>query len=340
MTRVNAVLAAATVVLGSGCFVLFRDLGIERERVQALEARLAEVQREFDAPEPAVQSTGAPTTTTPESTRGAAPAASATPAPIQPTTTQRAASKNAAAKHTAELDQWRRLMADPAYRAAMVAQHRLRLEPQYADLSAEVGLSEGEADRFLDLLAEQGLRESEQLMMDGQNDPNMEKRRQRRKEFAEQVEAERKALLGEDRFRTWTEYVNSAGARAQMQALRTQLASSSSPLRDDQVQPLVKALAAEHQRHAAERQQHHASAQWTAETPAAEQMTYMKRRAALIEESLERSHEIAAMYLDSEQQRRFDAMLDLQRERARADLELWRASLKAESRGQVAAGSR
>jgi hypothetical protein len=201
-------------------------------------------------------------------------------------------------------------------------------------------LSEDEADRFLDLLAEQSLRESEQRMKDGRNDQNLEDRRRRYDEFNEQTEAERKALLGKERFRTWNEYVNSAAARAQMRELRTQLATSSSPLREDQIKPLVKALAAEHQRHAAERKQHHASAQWNEETPAAEQMTYMKRRAALIEESLERSREIAAMHLDSEQQRRFDEMLNRQRERARADLELWRASLEAEKRGKVAAGSR
>jgi len=218
----------------------------------------------------------------------------------------------------------------------------LQLEPQYSELAAELGLSQDEADRFLDLLAEQSLRESKYGMKDdlGANSENWEERRRRLKERHEQAENERKALLGEERFRTWTEYVNSAGARAQVRDLRTELATSSSPLREDQIKPLVKALAAEQQRHSAERQQHHSGAEWTDETPAAERIAYMERRAALIEESLERSREAGAMYLDSEQQRRFDEMLDRQRERARAEFELWRASLEAEKRGKAAAGSR
>lgn len=336
MTKANAVLAVAAVVLGSGCFVLFRDLGIERDRVQALEAQLARLRRDSEAPEATrTEEKTASTSKPPVQAVAATPATSSTSVSSTP-----AVSKSAEAKRRA-LDEWRRMLADPAYRKAMLAQHRLRLQPQYSELAAELGLSQDEADRFLDLLAEQSLRESTDGMKDdpGANSENPEERRRRLKERQEQAENERKALLGEERFRTWTEYVNSAGARAQVRDLRTELATSSSPLREDQIKPLVKALAAEQQRHSAERQQHHSGAKWIDETPA-ERIAYMERRAALIEESLERSREAGAMYLDSEQQRRFDEMLDRQRDRARAELELWRAELEAEKRGRAAAGSR
>jgi hypothetical protein len=63
-------------------------------------------------------------------------------------------------------------------------------------------------------------------------------------------------------------------------------------------------------------------------------------RTESLEDSLERSSEAAAMYLDSEQQRRFDEILNRARERARADVERWRVSLAVEDRGKPAAGSR
>jgi hypothetical protein len=332
MSKANVVLAAAAVVFGSGCFVLFRDLSTERNRVYALEAQVARLQREMKAPEPvSSDKETAPTSDPGAEAVAAKPAASSsTSASSTP-----AATKSVAAERSAERAEWRRVLADPAYREAMRAEQRLRLKPQYPELAAELGLSQDEADRFLDLLAEQSLRDSESAMEEKPGEDPQQRIRKRH----EQAENERRAFLGEERFRAWTEYVNSAGARALVSDLRAQLATSSSPLREDQSKPLVKALAAEHQRHWAERQQNYSSAVWT-EKPVAERIAYMERRAALIEESLERSREAGAMYLDSEQQRRFDEMLDRQRERARAEFELWRASLEAEKRGKAAAGSR
>ena len=218
----------------------------------------------------------------------------------------------------------------------------MQLEPQRADIASALGLSPDETDRFLELLAEHSIRDSEYRMKaevagDGQNS---EEWRREYRERHDQLRSERKAFLGEERFRRWTEYVDSAGARAEVRELRAQLATSTSPLRDDQTTPLIAALAAEQRRHTAERQQHHGGEQWTDETPAAQRIAYMERRTELIEESLERSREAGAMYLDSEQQRRFDEMLERRREQAHAELETWRASLKAEKRLRTATGSR
>ena len=46
----------------------------------------------------------------------------------------------------------------------------------------------------------------------------------------------------------------------------------------------------------------------------------MERRAELVEQSVARSREVGAMYLDSTQQRIFAAMLEAQSERARAEV--------------------
>ena len=123
--------------------------------------------------------------------------------------------------------------------------------------------------------------------------------------------------------------MNTASARAFVDELRSHLATSSSPLREEQVKPLVKALAIEHERHAAERHENYQaevsrSGQWTEATPAAQQIEYMERRAALIEASLDRQQKAGEMYLDAIQQRVFKAMLDRHREHTRELLEAWR----------------
>jgi hypothetical protein len=198
---------------------------------------------------------------------------------------------------------------------------------------AELGLSADEAERFLDLLAEQSVRENERAAKKGFGDDPTKWRR----ELHAQAEEERRAFLGEERFATWVEYVKSAPARAFVDDLRTQLATTIAPLREEQVKPLVKALATEHERHAEERRVNYeaevsANGQWTEATPAAEQIAYMERRAALIEQSLDRQREAGEMYLDPAQRREFDAMLDRRREQTRAELDSFQAQLEAAER--------
>ena len=323
MTKTNIVRAAAAVVFGAGCFVLFKDNVAQRNRVRALEAQVAQLHREMMADTTASQSvtsdTPAPTSEPPAQAAALPPSQSSTRAVAKPA--------------TATNNERRAVLADPAYRRARLAEARLELQRGYPQLVAELGLSADEAERFLDLLAEQSLRENDRAMKKQSGEDPMRWRR----EFYAQAEKERRAFLGEERFGTWVEYVNSAEARAFVNDLRTQLATTTSPLREEQVKPLVKALATEHERHAAEREENYQAetsrgGQWTEATPAAEQIEYMERRAALIEESLDRQQEAAEMYLDSVQQREFNAMLDRRREQARVELESFRAQLEAAER--------
>lgn len=335
MSKTTAAIAVLALLVAVACLLLSAQLGAERSRVESLEAQLRQLQRELNAPQsrPSERRESASTPQSSGSTPAAAPAFS---------TSSSAQSKPVETRPPEHLAQWRRLLADPAYRDAMRVQHRMQLEPQRADIASAVGLSPDETDRFLELLAEHSIRDSEYRTKDeiAGDDQNSEQWRRKNRERHDQLRYERRAFLGEERFRRWTEYVDSASARAEVRELRAQLATSTSPLRDDQATPLIAALAAEQQRHTAERQQHHGGEQWTDETPAAERIAYMERRAELIEESLERSREAGAMHLDSEQQRHFNETLERRREQARAELEMWRASLKAEKRLRTATGSR
>lgn len=320
MTRANIVLAAAAAVFGVGCLVLFKDLSTERNRVHALEAQVAQLQR--DPKRPAAAGSESQIETAIE----------------QPTTT----SSNAAASTSdatkppaaiAEREIQRQVNADPAYRAVRLAERRSELLPEYPQLAADLGLSTDEAERFLDLLAEQSLRETVEDMKRPVG--NLQ---ERRRKLFEQQEQERQAFLGDQRFELWREYVNSTGARALVRELRTQLATTSSPLREEQTKPLVKALAAEQQRHWAERETNHATTDPSA--PVAERVAYMERRAKLVEESMARSKEAGAMYLDPTQQRVLEAMLDRQSKRARAEVTSWQTFWEADERARVAAESR
>ena len=322
MTKTNIVLAATAMAFAVGCFVLFKDNSVQRNRVRALETRAAQLQREMmadtTASQPITSDIAAPTS---EPVQPAAPRVSQS---SKPAITKPATDPNS---------EWRAVLADPAYRQARLAEARLQLQREYPQLVAELGLSTDEAKRFLDLLAEQEVRQNERAMkkQPGQDPMHWEK------DLYARDENERRAFLGEERFRTWTEYVKSTEARAFVSGLRTQLATTGSPLREEQVKPLVKALATEHERQAAQRQQHHddetsRSGEWTEDTPAAQQIEYMERRAALIQASLDRQQEAGKMYLDPVQQREFNAMLDRQREQTRLELESYRAQAEAAER--------
>jgi len=319
------VLAAAALLFAAGCLILLKESSDQRDRVRVLEAQLAQLQHETTTVAPTSEPAEAQAA---ELTRPQPAQAAAAPAaqPSTPVVTKPATSAN---------DEWRRVLADPVYRRTRLAQVRLELQPGYPALAAELGLSAEEAEGFLDLLAEQHLRETEQ----GMKERGGQDYQQWIQKLNAQAEKERREFLGEERFRTWTEYVQSSEARSVVNELRTQLATTNSPLREEQVKPFVKALATEHARHAAEREANYqaetgGAGGWTESTPASQRIEYMERRDALIRESLDRQQETGEMYLDSAQQRAFNAMLDRQREYARIALESFRAEIAAMERNK------
>jgi hypothetical protein len=325
MHRVNALLATAGVALvlvSAWATVMFVGFRSEKERAQALEAQVAQLQGELEAANqreqalavqmssPAPESRASPAVNTPKN---------APPAPND------AAPADASAQ-AREQERWRRRMADPKYRAAWVARQRHDIERRLPDIE-EIGLAPDVLDRFLDLLAEQRVRENEAIEAQTGKDARTQQLEIRAR--AQRDEEERRALLGASDHAKWQEYMETGPARAQLGGLRVELSKTGSPLRAEQFDSLVKPLAEEHKRHQAQRRAHHAASEDT--QPAAIQV-YMERRFGLIEETIERQRELGRAYLDAEQMELFNRMLDRNLEEARVELREWAAFNKAEMR--------
>jgi hypothetical protein len=325
----NLALAAAAGLLGMGCLLLFDDLSTERMRVRALEVQVAQLQSDLKRPQRAHVNE--------DKARAIEQLVkTAVPQPAAAAPSRTAASKSTPADTSADRARERRILADPSYQATAHAHQLLEVQSEHPQLASELGMSKEQTAGFLDLLADQRLREGE-LGMHVESGEDWE---QWLSALYEQQDKDRRQFLGEQRYQAWNDYVKSAPTRALVSELRTQLATSSSPLREEQIKPLVKALAAEQQRHQAERGQNYGDAQWTEETPVAERVAYMERRAELVDQSVARSKELGTMYLDSTQQRTLDALLERQSKRARAELASTKAYWEAEERQKTAAGSR
>lgn len=147
-------------------------------------------------------------------------------------------------------EQQARLLKDPEYRELMRAQHKLGLQQQYADLEPLLGLSQEASEQLLDVLAEQQIRNMEGRPMFADVDgtpPSEAELHERRRHFEEQRrknEAEIAAVLG-PKYGEWQEYQQNGWSRAQVMNLRQALSSTNEPLRQDQVKPLVEAIARE-----------------------------------------------------------------------------------------------
>lgn len=200
--------------------------------------------------------------------------------------------------------------------SADIAYRRLELQQRYSDAATALNLQADEAARFFDLLAQQAHNDAEWEMSGDGMGKATQRERQRR---SDANKAEQAALLGEARIAEWDKYLNSLGARAEVRELRIQLADSDYPLRRDQYEPLVASLATEQVRHNAEREELRRAQGNTNGLPPDQVIKYMNRRIDLIEESLVRRRRAAATLLDTEQLKRYQEMLDLQRLRSRVE---------------------
>jgi len=153
----------------------------------------------------------------------------------------------------ASIEQQQRMLDDPDYRELMREQNKLSMSRFYSDLGPMLGLTQDESERLLDVLAEQQLRNMEQrpvmMGMDGTPpDPNTLREQQLRfEEMRRKNDAELAQVLGAAKFAEWQDYQNNQWSRSQVMRLREGLALSDEPLRQDQVKPLVQAMAREQQ---------------------------------------------------------------------------------------------
>ena len=206
------------------------------------------------------------------------------------------------------------------FSAARLAELALKLQDDLPDLAEVLGLQPGEAAGFLELLARQRIREQEM--------PTKPRKAADGKDWQQQREVQRQAdqveqaaYLGAARATEWSRYVDGLGSRNEVRELRMRLADSDYPLRRDQYEPLVAALAEEQVRHKGERQRLRGGQRDAANPTPAETIEYLNQRLTLIEESLARRGRAAAAVLDSEQLRRYQAMLEHERLRAQAEYE-------------------
>lgn len=309
MSKSAVLLASLALALGSG--YLLRELHAERARVVALQARVAELERAGQAAIP------------PAEPRLAETSAGVSDKPAQTPAIFRAKPVPSGERVSSEGAELARQLADPQVRATRLAYLRLELERSYPDLATALNMQPDEAARLLDLLAKQELDRQLYEMRASDTgrltDEQMPTRREQDAERRRQVEAERAALLGDWRLAEWNEYVKTLAARAEMRELQTMLAETSYSLRSDQVTPMVAALTAELQRHTAERSRLYESAKNPTNSTPEETIRYMHERLNLIAQSLQRRHQLATAYLDTEQLKRYDEMLSLERRRAQIE---------------------
>jgi hypothetical protein len=266
MSKSVVALILATLGCGSASAYLWQELRTEREQTQTLQARVAQLEqarsgtpatlpkpREMPHPQEAV----GPTPSEPS-------ASAKKPTPLVGALASTASGFVAFPGGTRmdpemqrrvqeNFEQQQRLLKDPEYRDLMRHQQKMGMKRMYGDMEIMLDMSKEEADRVLDVLAEQQVRSMEQqrpfmVPPDGSPPDEAAIREHHRalQEIQRKNDAELAAAMG-SKYRDWQEYQQTMGARQQVMRLRETLAGSDEPIRQDQVKPLVQAMAREQQ---------------------------------------------------------------------------------------------
>jgi hypothetical protein len=266
-------LGIAALTCGTASAYLWQELRTTREEAQVLQARIAQLEHAsstpstqsmpsariesapFDAPpapapRPAIQAKTTVTRNAPAASFTAVPQAGmialAAPGALRTDPEMRRRMQE-------NFEQQRKMLQDPEYRELMRSQQKMGLKHMYGDMESMLGLSREEAQRVLDVLAEQQLRSMEQQRpflppADG-SPPDQAAMREQQRYFAElkrKNDAELAAALG-PKYSEWQDYQQNTWSRSQVMRLRESLAGSDEPLRQDQLKPLVQAIAREQQ---------------------------------------------------------------------------------------------
>jgi hypothetical protein len=238
MRASTVILAAVAVAFATASGALWRELSHERERADALSAKLAATgPRDPPAREaPFPENDSAPALEADEP--------DAPPRPEFPGPAMREDSEGRPRERGFRPPNF----GSPEFRAAYRDLTRLELEERHRELAAVLRLSPQETDALLDLMAKQ----SAEAMASRRRGPlDDEQREQRRLETEQRLKAndeELRNLLGQQKFTELKQYQETLDTRLQVSRLRSQLASGNDPLRNDQVEPLIEAVATEQQR--------------------------------------------------------------------------------------------
>lgn len=257
MNKPTLILLISTLALGTAAAYLRGQLQTERERTAQLADRIAQLERTASASiEHETAVTAAPVQDTPPEM----PRTVATTAPRIDPVTANGLSLATADKPGRDrmrqvrarmMQRERELMNDPEYREAMRTQQRMGLTQMHPDLAAELGVSPQEANRLLDLLAEQQLRsmqDSRWFDPETRSDPNAMSEFQRKMEERQRTDrAEIAQLLGNEVLTRWDDYQNTQSSRFRVRQLSSALEAAGMPLQQEQQRQLRQALA-DHER--------------------------------------------------------------------------------------------
>jgi ribosomal protein L12E/L44/L45/RPP1/RPP2 len=266
MTKIALVLAIAAIGEGAVTLHLVRQLHVERENAQVLQARVTELEQGSPQGSPAGATFVAVPTqqvTNPFTAGSAKPA----PAPSQQAIAGSFAMVNSfgvgralpAPDHAqlreqmnASMERQRTLMKDPEYREAMHAQQKMMLMRSNPNVARDLDLSPEQMDQLFGTLAEQQVRGMENMnafQWSEQTDPaKMQEMNRKATEQVRANEAELKRALGETKYREWQEYQALSGVRWEADRVRASLASAGVPLDDNLVKPLLKSLQEQQQK--------------------------------------------------------------------------------------------
>jgi hypothetical protein len=141
-----------------------------------------------------------------------------------------------------------RLMKNPEFRKALRNQQRLMVENELRDLPRVLNLSPEQAARLFDLMADQGVK---LLQLQWEGPANWQEGKSSKaavSDLRKQNDAELTEILGERNMSELKEYRASMGSRAEVGALRGELARAPEPMREDQVEPMIAVVYAEQRR--------------------------------------------------------------------------------------------
>jgi len=201
MNRLLAILAIALVTYVAASSWLWRDLHAERDRVDALQARILELERMLAAPILEYRPVA-------PADSSSAPASAAVPV-REPEKGVEVASSKAGQKRFAPMDQFEfeaRMLRNPEYREAWRTHRRMELASGHIDLAESLQISQEQADKLIDLLVNQELRYEANPMPNPANEEEVRERQLRASESQRANDAELAALLGKQKLAQWKEY--------------------------------------------------------------------------------------------------------------------------------------
>ncbi len=237
MRGINVALGVCAVAAALGVAWTARLLHAEREQRVALEQQLAELQSQIETARSKVPAPGGQTTPV-------TPAPAPTPAPVPVASAQPRQDANELIRESQ--NRQRRMLQDPAYREAFLADLRRRYASTRRDAIRLVDMTPEQADRVIDLWIERNLRFMESGASYGEELDEDARNEMRRAADAEQQEL--RTLLGDEKYEEWRRYLASSQERAEVESLRAGLEGTPHAIDDSQAAELALTIHSERER--------------------------------------------------------------------------------------------